>query len=701
MRSALAILLFAAACGSSTPATQGPPPPPDRPDTTTVVEPPPADKPTKPVKNTTLAAVGLDPGALDRNADPCEDFYQFACGGWIAKTEIQPDLPIAMRSFVDIELRNEAYLHDVLEKARTAPGNDPITKQLGAFYGACMDEAAVEKAGLKPVAPYLAQIARIKDAKSLSAFVSTMHSFGSSALFAFSPTEDFADATKMIGSIDQAGLGLPDRDYYLVDNDRNKGLRTAYLEFTTALLVEANHKPDAAKKEADEILALETEIAKVHKDKVLMRDPKGIYNKIDRAGVQKAMPHFDWEGYFKTIGQPKLTDITTSSPEFLVGLDALIVKTPPATWRNYFTAHLLGKSTDMLAKKMQDIRFKLEQKISGAAEQRTRWKRCVSYTDDALGEALGQIYVRDRFPGASKTAAEQQVHAIVEAMNVNIDALPWMDATTKTRAHEKAAAMAYHIGYPNKWRTYSFKIDPKTLAANMIAARKAETLRRFGKIGKPVDREEWEMSPPTVNAYYNPLHNKMVFPAGILQTPFYQVDRSIAVNLGGMGMVVGHELTHGFDDQGAQFDAKGNMTNWWQPETEKQFKQRTKCVVDQYSAYAAGGGKVNGELTLGENIADIGGLKLALAGYRALRAPAPDTDVADGFTEDQQFFLSFGQTWCAKMRPEYESMLVTVDPHSPAKWRVNGTLAASPDFAKAFRCKLGANLKPKNACVVW
>jgi putative endopeptidase len=708
MRSVIAIILFSAACGSGKPVnTAPPPPPPDQgappptPPEPVVEAPPPADKPTKPVKSTTLAAVGLDAAALDRNADPCEDFYQFACGGWIAKTEIQPDLPVAMRSFVDIELRNEEYLHGVLEKLRTNPGTDALGKQLGAFYGSCMDEAGIEKAGLKPIKPYLAQIAKIKDAKSLSTYVASTHALGADPLFSFGPTEDFADATKMIAGIDQGGLGLPDRDYYLQDTDENKALRASYVEYAAALLVETGHTPDAAKKEADEILALETEIAKVHKDKVLMRDPKGVYNKIDRAGVAKAAPHFDWDGFFKTLGQPKLADITVSAPEFLVGLDALIVKTPPAVWRNYFTVDLVGGATEALPKKLQDIKFKLDQKLSGAAEQRVRWKRCVGHTDSALGEVLGQIYVRDRFPGASKTAAEQQVNAIVSAMNANIDVLPWMDATTKQKAHEKATAMAYHIGYPAKWREYKFKIDPKSFAANMLAAGKFETARLLGKIGKPVDRTEWDMSPPTVNAYYNPLHNKMVFPAGILQTPFYQLDHSIAVNMGGMGMVVGHELTHGFDDQGAQFDAAGNMKNWWQPETEKQFKARTQCVIDQYSEYEFGGAKVNGKLTTGENIADIGGLKLALAGYRALRSSAPDTDVADGFTEDQQFFLSFGQTWCAKYRPEYASMLVTVDPHSPAKWRVNGTLAATPDFAKAFRCKIGAKLKPRNACVVW
>jgi putative endopeptidase len=704
MRSALTLLLLAACGSGKAPTTQPAPPPQPPPDRS--VKPRPdvhtaEPVPQKPVENTTLAAIGLDPGALDREADPCEDFYQFACGGWMTKAEILPDLPIAMRSFVDIELRNEEYLHDVLEQARTSAGSDPVLQKLGAYYGSCMDEAAIAKAGLKPLAPVFASIAKIKDAKTLSATVTVMQPLAMNPLFGFSPTEDFADATKMIGGVDQGGIGLPDRDYYLVDNDKHKDVRATYVEVATALLVEAGHKPDAAAKEAAEILALETEIAKVSLDKVTRREPKAVYNKIDRDGVKKAMPHFEWDAFLKAVGHDKLKDINVASPAFLAGVDALIVKTPPAVWRNHFTVRALTKAAPLLPQKIEDITFKLQQKLAGAKEQRARWKRCVSHTDEGLGELLGQLFVRDKFPGNSKTAAEQQVHAITAAMKANLDVLPWMDGTTKQRAYEKLTKMAYQIGYPGKWREYTFKVDPKAFGTNAFAARRFEHARKMAKIGKPVDREDWEFSPPTVNAFYNPLHNKMMFPAGILQTPFYKVDHSIAVNLGAMGMVVGHELTHGFDDQGAQFDALGNMTNWWQPETEKAFKQRTQCVVDQYAGYDAGGVKLNGKLTLGENIADIGGVKLALAAYRQLRAPAPKTDVADGFTEDQQFFLSFGQAWCSKMRPEYEAMLVTIDPHSPPRWRVNGSVSATPDFAKAFRCKVGAKMRPANQCVVW
>jgi len=678
------------------PPVAEPSPPPAPTPKPPVAEEPPAPGPTKPVKNSTLAAIGLDPDAIDRKADPCEDFYQFACGNWVAKTQIPADKPEAMRSFVAIEDRNLDYMHDVLEKARQNAGKDPMLQKLGAFYGSCMDEAAIEKVGTKPIQPMLAAIKQVKDTKTLSAAIAKLQAGGANALFALGPTEDSLDATKMIANIDQGGIGLPDRDYYLVDNDQNKGLRTAYEEYVAALLVEGGHKADAAKKEASEVIALETEIAKVSKDKVARRDPKGTYNKIDREGVKKAMSHFDWDGFWKTTGLAKVKDITVTSPEFLTGVDALLVKTKPEVWRNYLTAFALHDAAPMLNKKLEDLRFKFRSKLTGQAENTPRWKRCIYQTDNGLGDLLGQLFVRDRFPGASRTAAEDYVHAISAAMNSNLDALAWMDATTKAKAHEKLTAMVYQIGYPKKWKTYKFKVNAKTWAANAIAARRAETERTLAKIGKPVDREDWWLTAPTVNAFYSANQNKMVFPAGILQPPFYSVDFSVPVNLGAMGMVVGHELTHGFDDQGSQFDAQGNMKNWWQPETEKQFKARTQCVVDQYSKYG-----LNGANTAGENIADIGGIKLAFAAYRSLRASAPETVVADGFTEDQQFFLAYGQVWCAKQRPEYEKMLITVDVHSPPRWRINGGVSATPDFAKAFRCKAGSKMRPANQCVVW
>jgi putative endopeptidase len=520
-------------------------------------------------------------------------------------------------------------------------------------------------------------------------------------MFGFGSDQDLKNSERVIAELSAGGLGLPDRDYYLVDSDQMKQIRAFYTDYVAKLLVIAGHSKDAATKEAADIVALETAIAKVSKDKVAMRDPKGTYNRIERAGTAKAMPHFDWDPFWKTVGLKDVKEITTSSPEFLAGIDPLLSSTKPETWKNYLTKDLLSSSAPYLTKQLEETRFAFRAALTGQQAQEPRWKRCARHTDKALGDLLGQAFVRDKFAGTSKQGAEDQVHAINGAMAANLAALPWMDDTTKQKANDKLKAMTYQIGYPKRWRSYSFAIDAKAFGPNAIAAEKAETARQFAKIGRPVDKDDWEMTAPTVNAYYQPQLNTMVFPAGILQPPFFNVDASITVNLGAMGVVVGHELTHGFDDQGAQFDALGNLKDWWQPETEKKFKQRTQCVIDQYSGYEISGVKLNGANTVGENIADIGGVKLALAAYRSLRANAADTVVADGFTEDQQFFLSFGQVWCEKAKPEFEKLMATVNPHSPGKWRVNGALSATPDFAKAFRCKKTAKMVPQNQCVVW
>jgi putative endopeptidase len=704
MRIALPTLLFAVACGSGNkPAATPAPAPEPTPSPSPAPAPEPTAEapaqPTKPVTNMTLAAIGLDPEAIDRSADPCEDFYQFACGGWIAKAQIPADKPLTMRSFVDIEDRNLEYEKGILENARTKPGKDATLQKLGAFYGSCMDEAAIEKAGMRPIKPMLSVIAGVKDAKTLSHAVAVLHSQGFGALFGMGPTQDSADATKMIAGIDQGGIGLPDRDYYLQSD--KKPVLDEYQTLVGDLLVMAGHRATAAKDEAAQVVALETAIAKVSKDKVARRDPKGTYNKIDRAGVAKAMAHFDWDGFWKQNGLAKVNDVTVSSPEFLTGVDALLTSTKPEVWRNYLTAYVMRHSGSLLGKQLEDRMFQFQAKLTGQQELPPRWKRCVERTEGAMPDLLGQVFVKDKFPGQSKQAAEEQVHAISTAMKANLEALPWMDEATKKQALHKLEVMAYQIGYPKKWKTYAFAVNAKDYANNMLAADKADHARQMSKIGRPVDKDDWDISAVMVNAFYDPSLNRMVFPAGILQTPFYSVDAAIPVNLGGMGVVVGHELTHGFDDQGAQYDADGNLKDWWQPETEKLFKQRTSCVAKQYSNYEIAGVKLNGENTTGENIADIGGVKLALTAYRTLREPAKDTVVADGFTEDQQFFLGFGQAWCQKARPEFEKLLATVDVHSPAKWRVNGAVSDTPDFAKAFSCKMGTKMRPANACVVW
>ena len=694
----LAIVMFVAACGSS---TQAPPATP-APSAGSDMAPEPVQAgPTKPVTTKSLADIGLDASLLDRSVDPCTDFYRFACGGYIKKTEIPADKPMAMRSFVDIEDKNLDYEKQLLETASTSPGSDPVMQKLGAFYGSCMDTATRTKLALAPIQQQLAKVSSIHDVNSLVAALAWFHANAFDAIIPTGSSPDGADANKVVLQIGQGGLGLRDRDYYVEDNDHVKKVRDAYKTYEIALLVDLGRKPDEAAKQFDKIWELETAIAKISKDKVALRDPKGTYNKIDRVGVQKLMPHVEWAAFLKTMGIASVNDIVVTSPEYLSGLDALFASTPIDVWKDDLAATVLRANASHLTPAIEDQGFQFFAGITGQQENKPQWKRCTEATDDALGDLLGQAFVKDKFGGKSKEAAEEQVRAIRDAMKANLGSLPWMDAATKQKALAKLDAMTYQIGYPNKWKTYTFKVDKKTYAANALAARNFENARDLAKIGKPRDKDDWEMTTPTVNAYYEPKLNGMVFPAGILQPPFYSVDSSIPVNLGGMGMVVGHELTHGFDDQGAQYDQDGNLADWWQPETEKQFKQRTQCVVDTYSGYTTEGMKLNGANTVGENIADIGGIKLALSAYRALRAPAPDTVVAEGFTEDQQFFLGFGQSWCSKVRPDFAKLLVQQDEHSPAEWRVDGALSATPEFSRVWGCKAGSKMRPANACVVW
>jgi putative endopeptidase len=542
----------------------------------------------------------------------------------------------------------------------------------------------------------------VRDPRSLTAALAGLHAAGFDPLFELQPIQDAVDARRVIARIDQGGLGLPDRDYYLAADPASTHARAAWLAFSEAALVALGRAPATAQREAADVLALETAIAKVSKDKVARRDPRGTYNRLDRAGVAQALPHLDWDAYWAGVGLRHVHDVTVDAPGFLAGLDPLITHTPAATWRAYLAIRVVAAAAGELPRAIEGPAFRLASTLDGQPELPPRWKRCVQRTEIALGDLIGQAFVRDKLPAASKAAAEDAVRAVVAAMLTNLEALPWMDGETKARARQKLDALTYQIGYPRTWRTYAIPLDARTWTANALAARRAERTRQLAKIDHPVDRDDWAMIPTAVNAYYDNQLNGMVFPAGILQPPLYSAAATVPVNLGAIGMVVGHELTHAFDDQGAQYDAAGNLANWWQAATAAQFAQRTKCVIDQYAAYTVvGGTKLDGAHTVGENIADIGGVKLAYAAYRALRATASDSVVADGFTEDQQFFLGFAQAWCAKLRPDFEQLTATVDEHAPEPWRVNGSLAATPEFARAFHCRTGAKLAPAAPCVVW
>jgi putative endopeptidase len=656
---------------------------------------------TLPVENTTLLAVGLDPAALNKNVNPCDDFYEFACGGWLANTEIPSDKARYGR-FTQIFERNEATLHAVLDEARAGTLKGPVAAKIGAYYGACMDEEAVEKAGTSAIKPLLAAVKKVKNAKSLDAAIGVLHKNAISVLFRFSSTPDFIDATKMIGDMNQGGLGLPDRDYYLKDDERNVGIRKSYEEHVAAMLVLGGMPKAAAAKGAADVLRIETEIAKVSMTRESRRDPANIYHKIDREGVEKLVPSFNWSAYFKTVGVPNIKEITVDSENFFSSLGGLRETVKPAAWRSYLTWHVLHKSASLLPKAFVDENFKLSQAISGAKELPPRWKRCVSSTNRSLGELVAQPYLERMFTPGAKAGADAMVQGITKAFGKVLGDITWMTEETRTKALAKLGTISPMFGYPDAWKDYNWEVDPKNHASNALASSHYERARDLAKIGKPYDRSEWFMSPQTTNAYYNPQANQMVFPAGILQPPFFSEKAHVPVNLGAMGMIVGHELSHGFDDSGAKFDGDGNMKNWWADADLKKFEEKGECVIKQYEAYEPLEGlHLNGKLTLGENIADMGGVKLAFMAYHEMLSAAETQLVADGYNEDQQFFLAVGQAWCSKSRDERTRSLVVTDPHSPARYRVIGSVSNSPEFAQAWGCEKGSAMAPVNSCTVW
>jgi putative endopeptidase len=653
-----------------------------------------------PEKRVTLGDVGLDATALDRTADPCQDFYQYSCGGWLARNEIPADRVRWGRN-IEVAERNQSALRSILERASSQPSSDPALRAVGTFYGACMDEAAREAAGTRGVDPLLTRVRSVHGLPSLIAAVAELHRHGIFPIFVIGSEQDSKDATRVIASLDQGGLGLFDRHHYLDADARSKEIRAHYLDHVGRMMQLAGRKQAEAKQAAADVMALETELARISKTPVERRDPSGMYNKVDRAGLARLAPTWGWDAYFRGLGFEGLHEINVTSPALLQGLEKLLASTSPAAWRAYLEWHVLSATADALPRRFDDESFAMRRFLTGQERLPDRWKRCVAATDEALGESLGRLYVARHFADESRDAVRQMVVAISEAFGERLGELDWMDEKTRERAREKGRHMTYLIGYPSTWRVYDFSLDEKVHAANVLAGRAFEVRSRLARVGKPVDRERWQMTPPTVNAYYDSQLNQMAFPAGVLQPPFYSPRSSLAVNMGATGETVGHELTHGFDDGGSQYDARGDLVSWWEPETRKRFEARTQCVVDQYSAYETLGVTIKGKLTLGENIADIGGLKLAFRAYRALREGARERLVADGFDEDQQFFLSYGQSSCTKWREERERTLLQTGIHAPRKFRVNGPVSNMPEFASAFSCAEGKALNPRQRCEVW
>ena len=641
----------------------------------------------------------LDPKNMDSSVKPADDFFLYADGGWIKRTEIPPEYT-RWGSFNELIEKNNDALHDIAEKAQHTAVDSrmaPETEKVGDFYASGMDERTIEAQRAKPLDQEFKAIDAIKDRNDLLKEIAHFHTIGAGVLFDFGSHADSKDSSHELAQASQGGLGLPDRDYYTKTDDASKKLRDQYVEHVAKMLTLLGQPATSASEDAKKILALETKLAEASRTRVQLRDPQKNYNKMTVSELQQLTPDWNWTDYFKNIDLLTPENVNVHQPEFFKTADEIFKSTPLEDWKAYLRWHLINDVAGELSKDFVNEDFNFNERIMRGAQQiKPRWKRVVTSENGAIGEALGKLYVAFNFPPEAKARALELVNNLKEALADRIKTLEWMDEPTKEQALKKLAAMQVKIGYPDKWLDYSLlKVDRGPYVLNGMRAAKFETTRELNNIGKPVDRTEWGMTPPTVNAYYQPNRNEIVFPAGILQPPFFYANADDAVNYGGIGAVIGHEMTHGFDDQGRQFDADGNLRDWWSPQSAAEFKKRSQAIVNQYSEYEPLPGQhVNGELTQGENIADIGGVKLA---YAALQKPLAKNPQArdqkiDGFTPEQRFFLSFANIWRSKIRDEDQKMRLTTDPHSPAHFRVNGPLSDLPEFQKAFGISDGSTM---------
>jgi putative endopeptidase len=646
------------------------------------------------------SASGLQLDAMDRTADACTDFYQFACGGWLARNPVPTDRSSWGR-FEELQERNNDTLRRILDSAAT--GRDPDTKKIGDYYASCMDETAINAKGIAPLDPLLKKIAALASVNDLPALVAELHAIGVNVFFGFGSEADFKDASVEMAIADQGGLGLPERDYYFREDAKSAELLKAYVEHIGRMLGLLGAPKEPANASAQQVMRIETALAKGALDAVSRRDPNKVYHKLTAAELQALTPPFQWARYFAAIGAPPIYALNVAEPDFFKAMGQVLASTPLDEIKSYLRWQLAHASAPVMASPFVDENFAFYgTTLTGAKELRPRWKRCVQYTDGDLGEQLGQAFVKESFGAQAKADTVTMVHELESALETDINSLAWMTPATKKEALVKLHAVADKIGYPDRWREYSgLTITRGDALGNSQRSNAFEFHRQLNKIGKPVDKTEWGMTPPTVNAYYNPLENNINFPAGILQPPFYSAKADASVNFGGSGAVIGHELTHGFDDQGRQFDARGNLKDWWTPADAKSFEDRAQCLVDEYGGFTAVDDvKLNGKLTLGENTADNGGLRISLMAYLARIATAPAVTL-DGFTPEQRVFLGWGQVWCENIRPESARMLAQTNPHSPARYRVNGVVSNMPEFQKAFSCKASAPMVRPNACRVW
>jgi putative endopeptidase len=653
--------------------------------------------------------VSFDLSAIDKTADPCANFYQYACGNWRKDNPIPSD-QVRWGRFNELTERNNYLLYEDLKAAAEAP-KTPLQKEYGDYFAACVNLDEVDKLGAKPIAPVLAAIDGLKEKRQIAALnLDLTKRHGGTTLFFVGVEQDQMDSSKQILGTGQGGLTLPDRDYYLLDDARSQKLREQYVAHVTKMFVLLGDSEEKAAVEAADVLRIETALAKGSMSRVDLRDPAKRYHIMTIGEVEELSPDYNWKEYLDGLGLGGAKTLNVVSPGFVKTVNAEIETESLSAWRSYLRWQMLHGVAPYLSKPFEEESFDFfNRTLNGQKEEQPRWKRCTRLTDVALGEAVGQDWVKENFPPDAKANMEKLVAALERSLGEDIQSLPWMTDATKKEAEAKLDAIRKKIGYPANWRDYSsLKVDRDDLVGNIERHAIFERNRNLAKLGKPVDEQEWSMTPPTVNAYYNPPQNDINFPAGILQPPFYSNSMDPAANFGGIGVVIGHEMTHGFDDQGSKYDLHGNVRTWFTPADLKQFDDKTSCIADEYSGFpVAEGQNLNGRLTLGENTADNGGIRIAFQALQETLAQGPraldgyTNGEKDGYTPAQRFFIAFGQVWCQNQTEQSARVLAKTDPHSTGEWRTNGTVQNFDEFGKAFGCKVGQPMMPVKSCRVW